>query len=298
MSTKTVGFIGLGRMGGGMALNLLGHVDSLYVYDQHAPAVKALTEAGAMAADNPADIASRCSVIFLCLPFAPEVRDAMFSEHGICDAKPEGLTVVDTTTLNRADAIDIASKANEAGIEYWDCPVSGMPFRAADGTLTTMFGGTEAAFKTLSPLLHSFSQDVVHCGDLGTGQAMKAINNVIYNVNIVAICEMLPFATAVGLDKEAVAQVVTTASARSFASEYFVPRMLDRQFDHDFAMGDAYKDIVNVQQMALENDAMLPVVNAMIASYQQTMAAGYADEPKSAMIKRYEQALGVEFSRD
>ena len=137
----------------------------------------------------------------------------------------------------------------------------------------------------------------MHCGDIGSGQLMKAFNNIIYNVNIAALCEVLPLAMKAGLDTEVLAKVMTSGSSRSFASEYFVPRILDAEFREDFSMGSAYKDIVNVQEAATRLSAMTPVVNAMIGIYQQAIAQGFEDEPKSAMIKVYEQALGVEFRR-
>ncbi len=298
MANKTIGFIGLGRMGGGMAQNLAKAGHQLCVFDARSDAMQPLVDAGAGVATNPADLASKCELIFLCLPFTPQVRDAIFGENGIASAACQGLTIIDTTTLDRSDALSIAAEAAQVGISYWDCPVSGMPFRADNGTLTTMFGGTESAFNDAKPYLKCFGDFVVHCGELGTGQAMKAINNVIYDINIVALCEMLPLAVAMGLKSGAVADVVTTASGRSFASEYFVPRMMQRKFDTDFSMGDAFKDIVNVQKMAVETSAVLPVVNAMIASYQTAMAAGFADEPKSAILKVYENALGVHFTEE
>jgi len=276
MTAKTIGFIGLGRMGGGMAL----------------------IQAGAVAGVSPAELSAQCELIFLCLPFSPEVRDTIFGSNGIAGTQSRCQTIVDTTTLDRSDALAFAEEAARTGIDYWDCPVSGMPFRAADGTLTVMFGGTEPAFDSIRPYLDCLGEFIIHCGAIGSGQAMKAINNVIYDVNIAALCEMLPLAKAIGLDTDAVAKVVTSASGRSFASEYFVPRMLERRFDSDFAMGDAFKDIVNVQKMAIETQAMLPVVNAMVASYQAAMAAGFADQPKSAILKVYENALGVKFENE
>lgn len=295
--THSIGFIGLGRMGGGMALNLLKQCDQLYVYDSAPEALAPLVEAGANAGDSVADIANRCDLIFLCLPFAPEVRAVMFGEEGLCSGRHDKLTIIDTTTLDRNDALMIAQQADAVGVRYWDCPVSGMPFRAHDGSLTVMFGGTDDAFNDAKPYLEAFGEFIVHCGDLGCGQAMKAINNVIYNVNIAALCEMLPLSKVVGLDPDAVARVVTSASATSFAAEYFVPRMMARRFEGDFPMRDAYKDIVNVQRMGVETRASMPVVNAMIASYQAAMAAGYGNEPKSAMLKVYENVLGVEFKK-
>jgi len=299
MTSKNLGFIGLGRMGSGMARNLIKSRDILYVFDPLPEAVAPLTEAGAIACASPAEIAKRCDVVLLCLPAAPQVRSVIFGPDGLVksDAGRRVMTIVDTTTLDRTDAIAIAAEASEHGIAYWDCPVSGMPFRAVEGTLTVMFGGTEEAFAEAKPLLEPFASETIHSGPLGCGQAMKAINNIIYNINIAGLCEVLPLAVAVGLDPEQVGRLVTSASSRSFASDYFVPRMLERRFDTDFAMNDAYKDIVNIQNMGIETRASLPVVNAMISTYQAAISAGYGDEPKSAMLKVYEKALGVTFAK-
>lgn len=293
----TVGLIGLGRMGRGVAANLAKTVNPLLVYDQNPDAMAQLVEAGAEARKSPAEMAAACELIFLCLPFAPEVRSAIFGEGGIAEGAKGGLTIVDLTTLHRSDALDIAEEASKAGIAYWDCPISGMPFRAENGTLTVMFGGTQDAFSAAKPYLECFGEDVIHCGPLGSGQAMKAINNIIYNVNIAALCEVLPLAIAVGLDPEQVERLVLSGSARSFASEYFVPRMMEGRFDTDYSLTAAYKDITNVQQMASDVSARTPIVDAMIGAYDAAIEAGFGDEPKSAMLKVYEKDLGVKVRR-
>lgn len=294
---QKIGFIGLGRMGAGMALNMLKKNGSLSVYDAHDGAMRPLVEAGAVACHSPAEMAKTCELIFMCLPYAPEVRTAIFGDEGIASAKPEGLTIVDTTTLDRTDALKFADETAALGIAYWDCPISGMPFRAKDGTLTVMFGGSDDAFEMVKPYLEQVGTSVIHCGPVGTGQAMKALNNIIYNVNIAALAEVLPLTVAVGLDPEQVAEIVMSGSSRSFASEYFVPRMLDGLFDTDFTLSAAYKDIVNVERMAADTGAALPVVDAMVGSYKAAIEAGYGDEPKSSMLKVYEEALGVKFRR-
>ncbi len=122
---------------------------------------------------------------------------------------------------------------------------------------------------------------IVHCGDVGSGQLMKAVNNIIYDINIVALCEILPLAVSGGLSVDALHQVVTTASARSFAGDHFVPRMLDRHFTDDFAMKNAYKDILNVQKLAVEKKAMTPLMNAMTSSYQNAIAQGSVTSRKA-----------------
>lgn len=293
----TVGYIGLGRMGGGMALNLAKSVSPVYVFDPISEAMKPLLDAGAIACDSAADIAKKCDLIFMCLPFAPEVRAVMFGPGGIHNARRNELTIVDSTTLDRTDAIAICKEAEEVGITYWDCPISGMPFRAHDGTLTMMFGGSAEGFAFAKPYLDDMGEHIIHAGPVGCGQAMKALNNIVYNINIAAISEVIPLALAVGLDADLVAELMTTGSSKSFASEYFVPRMMDRAFHTDFAMEDAYKDIINVQRMRDETGASIPVVDAMVKSYQSTMDAGFGREPKSAMIKVYEEKLGVKFTR-
>ncbi len=295
MTSQTIGFIGLGKMGGAMALNLLNAAPGLIVADVMSDPVKRLTDAGAASAPHPRAIAEQCDMVLLCLPSAKEVRCVFDGEDGLLAGARDGLTVVDTTTLDRSEALAFADELAERGVAYADCPVSGAPFRAEAGTLTVMFGGTAEAFAKARPLLDTFGQDVVHAGPIGAGQAMKAINNIVYNVNIAAISEALPLAMAVGLDPDVVAKVLTTASGRSFASEYFIPRMIERRFDFDFTLNGAYKDVLNVQQMAVETRASTPVINAMISSYQAAIAQGYGDQPKSAMLKVYEKALGVEF---
>ncbi len=291
------GYIGLGRMGGGMARNLAKDVSPLFVFDTHQAATAPLADLGATVCDTPAGMAAECDLIFLCLPFAPQVRDILFGENGIAAGARDGLTVVDMTTLYRSDAIDIGREAETRGIAYWDCPVSGMPFRADDGTLTIMFGGEADAFDAVKPLLERMGSTIVHCGPLGSGQAMKALNNIIYNINIVGLCEVLPLSTKVGLDPELVAQIVLSGSSRSFASDYFVPRMMVGDFSKDFPMQDAYKDIANVRQMADEVDAATPVVDAMVGTYEAALDAGLGTQPKSAMLQVYEKALGVKFRK-
>lgn len=297
MQDMKIGVIGLGAMGGGIASNLAKQFSPLFVYDQQAAALSRLETSGATACTSPAAVAAECDLVFVCLPFAPEVREALFGENGIARGAKPGLTIVDLTTLHRADALEIGAQAQEAGMAYWDCPVSGMPFRAADGTLTVMFGGTDEAFATTKPYLEYFGEFIIHCGPFGSGQAMKAINNIIYNVNIAALCEVLPLAAAAGLDPEQVSRIVTSGSARSFAADHFVPRMLEGHFADDYSLSGAYKDIVNVRQLASDTEAKLPVVDAMVATYDAAIEAGFGDEPKSAMLKVQEKALGVRFRK-
>jgi 3-hydroxyisobutyrate dehydrogenase-like beta-hydroxyacid dehydrogenase len=296
MKNTGIGFIGLGQMGAGMARNLGASTGPFFIYDASPNALAAFADTDAIVADTAAAMADNCDLLFLCLPSAREVNAVIFDAGGLAESARPGLTIVDTSTIDRAEAIRIHHALAERGIAYADCPISGLPFRANDGSLTLMFGGDPDLFTAVRPHLEKMGAFIVHCGDVGSGQLMKAVNNIIYDINIVALCEILPLAVAGGLSVDALHRVTTSGSSRSFAGDHFVPRMLARQFDNDFAMEDAYKDILNVQKIAIENRAMTPLMNAMTSSYQTAIASGLGREPKSAIIKIYERVLGTTFS--
>lgn len=298
MTNSGVGFIGLGQMGLGMANNLGRLAKPFYAYDSSSEASDKLENDNTIFTNTIAGMAENCHLIFLCLPSATEVNDVIFGPNGVADSALPNLSIIDTSTIERTEAIAIHKKLVERGIDYADCPISGLPFRALDGTLTMMFGGSQTLFDQTKPELESMGEFIIYCGESGTGQMMKAVNNIIYDINIVALCEVLPLAVAGGLSSDALTKVISTASSRSFAGDHFLPKMLARQFDNDFAMEDAYKDILNVQKVAVEQHAMIPLVNAMTSSYQNAIAAGLGREPKSAIIKVYEKVLGKKFSAE
>ena len=303
LSNKHIGFIGVGNMGYGMLKNLVNAGATVNVYDIDERARTRAAELGSVVQASPAAVAAAATTVFVCVPAGDEVREVLFGNasdtaNAVASTAAIGTLIVDHSTYNRAEAVAVAQRAQAYGLRYADAPVSGMPHRAEDGTLTTMFGGTEGDFTAAKPYLDVTGGFVVHCGAVGSGQLMKAFNNVIYDINIAAICEMLPLAAKAGLDQDVLVKVATSGSARSFASEHFIPKILAGEFCGDFSLNAAYKDIHNVQETATELHAMTPVMNAMVAIYQQTIAQGLGEQPKSAMIKVYEQQLGVEFRHD
>ena len=285
-------------MGSGMASNLTNAGHQLYVHDQSASAMARFADTNAICCQNLSEIAQSCSLVFLCLPSAKEVDEVLFGPKGLIDNVNAEISIIDTSTLERSEALQFHGQLAHKAFQYADCPVSGLPARAREGKLTLMFGGSQTLFEQVSPLLELLGKNIVYCGEVGSGQLMKAVNNIIYNINIVALCEILPLAVTGGISVDALEQVVTSASSRSFAGDHFIPRMLARKFEGDFPLADAYKDILNMQKVATEKQALTPLMSAMISSYQNALADGLGDEPKSAIIKIYEKVLGVEFKRD
>jgi 3-hydroxyisobutyrate dehydrogenase-like beta-hydroxyacid dehydrogenase len=293
-----IGFIGLGQMGGGMALNLANAAVPLTVYDIDSAAMELLQNAGASTADNPETLARQSDLVFLCLPFVDEVEQVLFDAGGLLAGTHPSLQIVDASTLNYYATLSLAQRVAESDVAYSDCPVSGMPKKARAGTLTMMFGGTGTAFAAAEPYLHIMGETIIHCGALGSGQMMKAFNNVILDINIAAFCELLPLAVKAGLDTGQIAEVVMSGSSRSFASEHFVPNILAGKFDGDYPMRDAYKDIANVEEIAARNDASMPLMEAMHRIYREAIEMGFGEQPKSAMIKVYEAQLGQRVRRN
>ena len=285
-------------MGRGMATNLTTAGHNLYVHDQSVSAMARFADTNAICCQSLSEITQTCSLIFLCLPSAKEVDDVLFGPNGLVENANAEISIIDTSTLERSEALQFHDQLAHKGIHYADCPVSGLPARAREGRLTLMFGGSQMLFEQVSPILELLGKNIVYCGEVGSGQLMKAVNNIIYNINIVALCEILPLGVAAGISIDALEQVVTSASSRSFAGDHFIPRIMAREFEGDFPLAGAYKDILNMQKIATEKQALTPLMNAMISSYQNALADGLGDEPKSAIIKIYEKVLGVEFKRN
>ncbi|MGI9317468.1 MAG: NAD(P)-dependent oxidoreductase [bacterium] len=288
-----IGFIGLGQMGAGMASNLAKAGIPLFVYDISPVAISSTEALGALHGKGLASMVENCALIFICLPGEKEVENVLFGEGELTRLPGRLKTVVDASTISYTRAQEFSLQTNQSGIRYCDCPVSGLPQRAREGSLTMMFGGSPDDFKLATPYLNIMGDQVLYCGDIGSGQMAKAINNIIYNINIAGFCEVLPLAVKSGLDPVMLGQLLAGGSARSFASEHFVPRILEGKFDDDFPMQLAYKDILNVQKIANSEGVDTPMVNAMTALYDKTIDSGFGSEPKSAMIKVYEHLLGI-----
>ena len=164
-----------------------------------------------------------------------------------------------------------------------------------------MFGGEANTFAAEEKLLSALSSKLIHCGPVGSGQMMKAVNNVIYDINIAAICEIIPLAIASGLDTDAVVQTVLSGSSNSFAAGHFLPRVMERQFEGDFPMQSAYKDIQNIQALMVASDETNPAFDpesmtttkGMVALYERALQEGYGESAKSAMFRIFEKQHGV-----
>lgn len=289
-----IAFIGLGQMGRPMAINLLHDHPGLLVNSASGRAYAELTGLGAHATDDRRLLAS-CELIVLSLPDGRTIRDLLFGPHGLVQWMQPGSTVIDTSTVDYRQTLEIADQLAASGIRFMDAPVSGMPSRAADGTLTIMCGASDAVFTQVQPYLRSMATTILHMGGAGSGQLAKLINQLLYDINCAALAEILPMAVKLGLDAEKVSAVVNNGTGGSHASRYFLPHILAGQFDTAYPLEHAYKDLASAAHLSADLGIPLPLLSAATAIYQSALLQGHGRHDKGAMIKVYEQLLGVTF---
>jgi len=295
---EKIGFVGLGQMGKWMALNVRKAGFHLTVFDIDQEAVKFLTEQGAGSARNPMKLASQVDWVFLCLPNTEIVEDVIFGKDGLVAGAKPGLIVVDCGTTHYLATLDFEQRLKEHGIIFGDAPVSGMEARAKEGSLTIMFGGEKKNFDQVRIALEAMGNNIIHMGEVGSGQLTKLINQLLFNISAAAIAEVLPMAVKMGLDPEKVTQVITTGTGRSFAAEFFTPLILEGRFDQGYPLKKAYKDMISAAEICAQEKIPLPLVQAATTTYQMALADGHGDEGKGAMIKVFERILGVKFRKE
>ena len=291
-----IALLGLGAMGHPIARNLAAkrgsEAETIVAVDADPARLAGLDAPGLVATADPGAI-DGAAVLFLCLPNGDVVEAALFGGDRLVERLAPGAIVVDLSTIAHAQALAIGRAVAATGRRFVDAPVSGAPAGAEAGTLTVMCGGDPDAVAAVRPLLERIGTSVLHMGPAGSGQLTKTINNVLYDINIAALAEVLPMAVAMGLDPDQVAQVVTTGTSRSYASQYFVPRILQGRFEEGYPMGAAYKDLVAAAAIAAENGFPMPVTAAATATYQTALRQGYGDRDKGAMVLPFEDLLGV-----
>lgn len=286
--------IGLGTMGAPIARNLIAEGDVVTVSAISHDRFAELAAAGAEPSADPAKAAAGAEILFLCLPNGKTVIETLLSVETVL---APGALVVDLGTSAHDETMAIAARLAARSLRFVDAPISGMKKRAEDGTLTVMCGGSPADFAAVRPFLERIGETVLHMGPVGSGQLTKLVNQLLFDINAAALGEILTLAVKVGLDPEQVEQVINSGTGRSYASEFFAPRILDGDFTGGYPMGAAYKDLVSAARLSADRALPLPVLAAATAVYQKALLEGHADKDKGAMILPYEDALGVRFRR-
>ncbi|MEO0530013.1 MAG: NAD(P)-dependent oxidoreductase [Planctomycetota bacterium] len=292
-----VGYIGTGIMGAGMACNLLRAGVRVTACNRTRAKAEVLEADGATVADTPADVvAAGCGVIFLNVPDTPDVERVLFGERGITSTEaPDGLIVVDHSTICPVQTKAFAERLKEHGITLVDAPVSGGDIGARNGTLSIMCGGEQAAFDTVLPLLEKVGKRITHLGPAGSGQACKACNQVAAAGVLAGACEALALAKASGLDLSQVVEVISAGAAGSWQLANLGPKIAQGDNAPGFMIELMQKDLRLVTGAAAAHHLPLPIARLVESLYESAAATGHARDGTQALATVYERLGDFKF---
>lgn len=263
MTDTSMLFVGLGAMGRPMAGRLREADLALMVADADAElARRVATEIGATAVptDGLAEAAAGVDRVVLMLPDSGVVEEVLLGSGGLLDALRPGSLVVDMSSCRPASTVMLAARARERDVAFVDAPVSGGVGRAATGELSIMAGATDDDFAAVLPLLEQMGKDVTHVGPPGAGHAMKALNNLLSAIGLVAASEVLSVGSAFGLDPRVMLQVLNGSTGRNHATEVKMERfVLSRAFDSGFSLRLMVKDLRTALDLAHETGTPVPL---------------------------------------
>jgi 2-hydroxy-3-oxopropionate reductase len=287
-----IGFVGLGVMGQPMAEHLVRAGHQVTVHNRSLEPVRALQEAGAKAGASAAEVAAGADMVITMVPDSPDVEAVALGEDGIYALAKPGTLHVDMSSIRPDVAKKVGEAGKERGMRVLDAPVSGGEQGAIDATLSIMVGGDPNDFADARPVLEAVGKTIVHVGPVGSGQTVKAANQLIVAGTIELVAEAIVFLEAYGVDTEAAVKVLAGGLAGNAILERKAAGMLRRDFTPGFRIELHHKDMGIVTSAAREAGVVIPlgaVVAQLVASLK---AQGDGGLDHSALLKLVEQLSG------
>lgn len=290
-----VGFIGLGVMGGPMALNILKGGHELTVYDRSPEAIARLVQAGAKAASTPKEVGAASEIVVTMLPEPQHVEQCVLGQDGVVEGLRKGGLVIEMSTIDPQTSVRVGDALRQRGMELVDSPVGKTSEHAATGTLTLMVGGNKAAIDQAMPVLKCMGTDTFFCGGPGTGHAMKITNNLLATTIMMANTEALAIGIKSGLTLELMQEVMRTTMAWN---QQFAVAMPKKAFQGDdspgFAIKLACKDVRLACDLA-QNLGFEPLVGrGAQKTMENAIATGLGDRDTAAILFERERDLGIQ----
>lgn len=286
---KKIGFIGIGVMGGPMALNLMRAGYELTVYSRTRAKCEAVLSAGARWADSPAACAEGQDAVLTMVGFPKDVEQVYFGQSGIFASVRPGMLLIDLTTTSPKLSKRIFEEAKKRGADALDAPVSGGDTGAKAGTLAIMVGGEEAAFERARPILEAMGKNVVYEGPAGSGQHTKMANQIAIAGAVSGVCEAIAYGRAEGLDLERMLATISTGAAGSWQMTGNGPKMISGDFAPGFYIKHFIKDMRIAGEEAQDAGLSLAMLDRVLAMYRELDAQGLGDLGTQALIRYYDQ---------
>ena len=297
MSEK-IGFIGLGIMGRGMVDNLLKAGFVVCVWNRTTSRVEPFVARGATVGTNPADVAAHSDIIITCVSDTPDVEAVMLGENGVLEGAKAGSLVIDMSTISPHTTREIAAKLSEKGVHMLDAPISGGSEGAAKGTLSIMVGGEAAQVARAMPAFEAMGKAITHVGDIGAGQTVKLVNQILVVINMLAVGEALLFAQAGGLDLAKTLAAVTQGAAGSWMLSNRGPQVIERDWRPGFTIDLQQKDLRLVLQAADQMGVPAIGTGMVFNLYRTLQAQGLGAEGNHALVKALEHLAGLEIKQE
>jgi 3-hydroxyisobutyrate dehydrogenase-like beta-hydroxyacid dehydrogenase len=295
-SAGGVGLIGLGNIGGGMCRRLLDRGYDVVGYDVSEPAREAAEKAGARVVGSPAEVASVTSVTVTSLPNSAIVFDAVTGPGGWLEGASARDTVIETSTIEPAAIVALASAVGARGARVLDVALSGEPPQAAAGELVFQVGGDEELFAEHTALLEAMSKKINRTGGLGTAKIVKLVNNLMSLGNIAVASEAFVLGVKCGMDADRLFEILSVSGGRSAHFNHDFPQVLDGDYTPGFKTSLALKDMRLILDLAAAEGyaaRLAPVVESL---YAESTAAGSGDEHFTSVVKIYEQLASTKVS--
>ena len=294
---ETVGFIGLGNMGGGMSANIQKAGYPMVVYDLREEAAKPLLEGGASLANSPAEVASLCDITLTSLPGPREVESVSTGPEGVLEGMKPGGIFIDLSTSRPTLIREIEPRFRQKGCHVLDAPVSGGKSGAASGNLAVMVGGEREIFDRVKPVLDAFGDKVFYAGEIGAGSVAKLVHNMIGHGVRQAIAEGLTLGVKAGVEAEALWECIRRGSLGRMSGlhEGIARTVFQGEFDPpSFALELSRKDIGLATDLGREFNVPMPVANLAEQIAIQGMNRGWGGRDSSVTFLLQEEQAGVE----
>jgi 2-hydroxy-3-oxopropionate reductase len=288
----TIGFIGLGIMGGPMAANLVKAGFDVIGYNRSRDKVDALISVGGQGADDVASTVRDADIVITMVPDSPDVEAVTSEENGIFTNAKKGALYIDMSSIRPDVAVRVAKRGQERGLRVLDAPVSGGEAGAVEASLSIMVGGEAADFETAKPVLEAVGKTIVHVGPAGAGQTVKAANQLIVAGNIELVAEAIVFLEAYGVDMEAALEVLGGGLAGSTVLARKGASMLAGEFNPGFRLQLHHKDLGIVQSAAREAGVVIPLGAVVSQLVGAMVARGDGGLDHSGLLKLVRELSG------
>ncbi|MEB0008709.1 MULTISPECIES: 3-hydroxyisobutyrate dehydrogenase [unclassified Pseudomonas] len=292
-----IAFIGLGNMGAPMARNLIKAGHQLNLFDLNQTVLAELAALGGHISASPKDAAKGSELVITMLPAAAHVRSVYLNEDGVLAGIARGVPAVDCSTIDPQTIRDVAATAAKQGVVLGDAPVSGGTGGAQAGTLTFMVGASAEHFEVLKPVLAQMGKNIVHCGDVGTGQIAKICNNMLLGISMIGVAEAMALGNSLGINTGVLAGIINSSTGRCWSSEVYNPwpgivetAPASRGYTGGFGAELMLKDLGLATEAA--RVAHQPVILGAVAQqlYQAMSLRGEGGKDFSAIIESYRKA--------